>query len=218
MYATMSSIGRLLVDLVLSGETRGDLIRKGSSAWERLAAATSGRVVCGDGTDVISAPMTGVISGSVAGGNFVTALASGYDTLRKGSVHLTATGSGGDGAIVGTGAGSLGNASGITVATIAAGKVALPILMAAAYKFSGEAYAGGSSLELDLGSGALAGLISISNLATSATNKQGACEYAWANSGDFSGDLAIRCSSPYTQPGSAAGTLDVTVWYFEVGA
>ena len=43
------------IDIAIAGETRGDLARRGASGWERVAALTSGNVITGDGTDVVSA-------------------------------------------------------------------------------------------------------------------------------------------------------------------
>lgn len=64
--------------LVLTNQAQGDLIRYSGSVWERLAAATAGQIVCGDGTDVISAAMSGNATISAAGAVSVvgTSLAS----------------------------------------------------------------------------------------------------------------------------------------------
>lgn len=43
-----------VTDLTIASEARGDLLRRGASAWERVAAKTSGNLVGGDGTDVVS--------------------------------------------------------------------------------------------------------------------------------------------------------------------
>jgi hypothetical protein len=40
-------------DLEISSETRGDLLRRGASAWERYAIGTSGKVLQSDGTDPV---------------------------------------------------------------------------------------------------------------------------------------------------------------------
>jgi len=44
-----------VTDLTIASEARGDLLRRGASAWERVAAKTSGNVLTGDGTDAVSA-------------------------------------------------------------------------------------------------------------------------------------------------------------------
>ena len=46
-----------VTDLTIASEARGDLLRRGASAWQRVAAKTSGSVVAGDGTDVVSVPI-----------------------------------------------------------------------------------------------------------------------------------------------------------------
>lgn len=63
-----------VTDLSLTSEAQGDLARRGASSWERLAAKTAGQVVIGNGTDVISAPITGDISASHSAGNLLTAI------------------------------------------------------------------------------------------------------------------------------------------------
>lgn len=44
-----------VTDLTIASEARGDILRRGASAWQRVSAKTSGNVVAGDGTDVVSA-------------------------------------------------------------------------------------------------------------------------------------------------------------------
>jgi len=46
-----------VTDLTIASEARGDLLRRGASTWERVSAKTSGNVVAGDGTDVVSQPI-----------------------------------------------------------------------------------------------------------------------------------------------------------------
>ena len=43
-----------VTDLTIASEARGDLLRRGASAWQRVAAKTAGNLVGGDGTDVVS--------------------------------------------------------------------------------------------------------------------------------------------------------------------
>lgn len=62
-------------DLLISGQTQGDLLRYSGSAWERLAAATSGNILCGDGSDVISAALSGDATISAAGALTIAASA-----------------------------------------------------------------------------------------------------------------------------------------------
>ena len=43
-----------VVNLTIASQARGDLLRRGATAWERVSAKTSGNVVAGDGTDAVS--------------------------------------------------------------------------------------------------------------------------------------------------------------------
>jgi hypothetical protein len=54
-------------DLELSSEARGDLLRRGAAAWERFSAKDSGKVLVGDGTDVVSVAVSGDLTLSAAG-------------------------------------------------------------------------------------------------------------------------------------------------------
>jgi hypothetical protein len=51
--------GGIAADLEVSGNARGDLLRRGDTALERLAAKGSGTFVGGDGTDVVAQTMGG---------------------------------------------------------------------------------------------------------------------------------------------------------------
>ena len=46
-----------VTDLTITSEAHGDLLRRGATVWERVSAKTSGNVVAGDGTDVVSVPI-----------------------------------------------------------------------------------------------------------------------------------------------------------------
>ena len=88
----LSIVGGALVSAVsgftLASQARGDLIRLGASAWERFAAKSSGYLTFGNGTDVISGPMTGDGSVAHSGGNAVLTLA---DQFRVRGVTSDAT-------------------------------------------------------------------------------------------------------------------------------
>lgn len=58
-------------DLQYASEARGDITRRGASAWERHAAATSGQVLLGDGTDIKSTAVSGDVT---INGSGVTAI------------------------------------------------------------------------------------------------------------------------------------------------
>jgi len=61
---TMTNAG--VVALAIASQAQGDLIARGASAWARLAAATAGQLVMGDGTDVVSQALSGDIA-SISG-------------------------------------------------------------------------------------------------------------------------------------------------------
>lgn len=46
-------------ELVFASEARGDILRRGASAWERVSAKTSGQILVGDGTDIASVAVSG---------------------------------------------------------------------------------------------------------------------------------------------------------------
>lgn len=72
------SIVTTTVDLTIASEARGDLLRRGASAWERVAAKTAGSVMSGDGTDAVSVPIATPLAVSASANR--TAL--GVDLLR----------------------------------------------------------------------------------------------------------------------------------------
>jgi hypothetical protein len=57
----------ITADAEYSGEARGDILRRNASSWGVLSAKTSGQMLIGDGTDVISAAMSGDATLSAAG-------------------------------------------------------------------------------------------------------------------------------------------------------
>jgi hypothetical protein len=46
-------------DLEVTSEARGDILRRGASAWERHSAKTSGQILVGDGADIASVAVSG---------------------------------------------------------------------------------------------------------------------------------------------------------------
>jgi hypothetical protein len=49
--AGISNTGVITVtDLTIASEARGDILRRGAAAWERISAKTSGQILVGDGT------------------------------------------------------------------------------------------------------------------------------------------------------------------------
>jgi hypothetical protein len=72
-------------DLELTGEARGDIIRRGATNWERVSAKTSGQILVGDGTDVVSVAVSGDASLSAAGALTVADVTLGSDAA--GDLH-----------------------------------------------------------------------------------------------------------------------------------
>lgn len=54
-------------DLNIASQARGDILRRGASAWERLSAKDSAKILIGDGTDVVSVAVSGDVTISAAG-------------------------------------------------------------------------------------------------------------------------------------------------------
>lgn len=54
-------------DLTITSEARGDILRRGASAWERVSAKDSAKILIGDGTDVVSVAVSGDVTISAAG-------------------------------------------------------------------------------------------------------------------------------------------------------
>jgi hypothetical protein len=79
-----------VTDLTIASEARGDLLRRGTSAWERVAVGTNGQVLTSDGTDPVWAT-----PGGSSGVPLYPRLATGFtDSQRfaRGSVSADAIG------------------------------------------------------------------------------------------------------------------------------
>ncbi len=74
-----------IADVLFTSTARGDIIRRGASAWNNLSAKSAGAVLLGDGTDVISAALSG--DGTLSGAGVLT-LAEGFP--RQAAVSLSA--------------------------------------------------------------------------------------------------------------------------------
>lgn len=78
--ATMTAGGAVSVtDLTIASEARGDLLRRGASTWERVAAKTSGQILVGDGTDIASVAVSGDASLASSGAVTVTGAAAAFN-------------------------------------------------------------------------------------------------------------------------------------------
>ncbi len=88
--ATLAAGGALSVsDLTIASEAQGDLLRRGAAAWERVAAKTSGQILVGDGSDVVSVAVGGDIGLDATGDTEVSDLTMATeargDILRRGA-------------------------------------------------------------------------------------------------------------------------------------
>jgi len=109
-----------VTDLTIASEARGDLLRRGASAWERVSAKTSGNVVAGDGTDVVSQPIATTLAVAPAANLIALGLVAQPDLSAititdSGSATHVATAT----SVVitvpnGTGSGAMSSASGLT--------------------------------------------------------------------------------------------------------
>lgn len=66
-------------DLNIASQARGDILRRGASEWQRLDAKTSGQILIGDGTDVVSVAISGDATISAAGALTVADVTVGSD-------------------------------------------------------------------------------------------------------------------------------------------
>lgn len=86
VVASWASTG---LDDLVTGETRGDILRRGASSWERHVAKASGQILVGDGTDIVSVAVSGDVALSSAGAATVTDLTIASeargDILRRGA-------------------------------------------------------------------------------------------------------------------------------------
>lgn len=80
-----------VTDLTITSEAHGDLLRRGATVWERVSAKTSGNVVAGDGTDVVSQAIATTLAVNAAANLAAIGGAAGpvYPDLSAGSIVAT---------------------------------------------------------------------------------------------------------------------------------
>jgi len=222
----------------LAGMTRGTVKTGNSSgAAADLAASTSGAVLMGNGTDVVSQGLTGdvVLSGAglatiqagvVTGSKIAAATVAGSNMVNNTvtSTQLdvttlqTASGTISSPNITGTSAGQLGNAQGVVlVSAPGAGKVLQLDSAVIMYTFATAAYTGGGNITVNTGGGGAAqtGLISYANSVGKGSSTT-IVFYPLTTAGvaltSNTGLNLVAASAP-TQPGTAAGTIAWQVWY-----
>ena len=128
---------------------------------------------------------------------------------------LSADGTGADGAIVGTGAGSIGNAAGVALVPAVAGKVICPIGLKIAVVFGVAAYTDGGDLTASW-SGTVAatvGITAANSFGLAASGTAYASKADVASNAAIGAPLALKAAAGFTQPGTAAGTAIVTCSY-----
>jgi len=85
--ATIVKGGAMAVsDLTITSEARGDLLRRGATAWERVAAKTDEQILIGDGTDITSVAVSGDIAITNLGAVTVTGITVGSDA--QGDIYI----------------------------------------------------------------------------------------------------------------------------------
>jgi hypothetical protein len=87
-----------VVDLTIASEARGDLLRRGASAWQRVGVGTNGQVLTSDGTDPVWATPSALANPMTTAGDMIVGGGSGVPArLAAGSTAgylLTSNGSG----------------------------------------------------------------------------------------------------------------------------
>jgi hypothetical protein len=203
----LGSAGIEGADLAITGQARGDLLRRGASAWESLVAKTSGSIVLGDGTDVISAAMSGDATISAAGVITLTETLVKYATASIASADIT-----------GTSAGQLGHANGYeVVAAPGAGKVIEFVSGVVILDYATAAYTGGGDVTFNYaaGGGAVSAAVSYANSIGASADKVAVVGYAAPANNQLVANAAINLvvASAPTQPGTAAGVIRTKVTY-----
>lgn len=123
--------------------------------------------------------------------------------------------------IVGTAAGQLGHAQGVILVPAApAGFVNVMTEAVLSYTFATAAYTAGGNLTVNIGAGgaALTGLISAANSVGAASSKVVEFEplATAGNALTAATSINLVAASAFTQPGTAAGTIKVHVWWKQV--
>jgi|WetSurMetagenome_2_1015567.scaffolds.fasta_scaffold10214_6 hypothetical protein len=166
----------IAADLEVSGEARGDILRRDASSWGRLAAKTTGHVLVGNDTDLISAPLTGDVTAAISGTNLVTAIGANtvLSAMMAANLVQIATGTITSADIVATGTGKFGHANGYPLVT-AVGSHNVPEFVSAVliYDYAGAAYGAGGNVTVNLSDGGAAqsDLVAAANFCGAASDK-----------------------------------------------
>jgi hypothetical protein len=187
--------------------TRGSLIVGGvAAAPTELSGKTAGKVLCGDGTDIVSVTMSGDATISAAG---VVSLSE--TMVKYAEVAITSAN------ITDTAAGKLGHADGVVlVADPGATKVVELLSAVLIYDFGGAGYGDGGNITINTNGGAaITGLVSAGNSLGAGADKiygfvplATAARAMTANKG-----LNLVASAAFTNGGSATGVVRIKVAY-----
>jgi hypothetical protein len=162
----------IAADLEVTSEARGDILRRGASAWERLSAKTAAQLLIGDGTDLVSVPVTGDISITAAG---LTAIGAGkvLASMLAANTLQVATGSIASADIVATGSGKFGHANGYPlVAPVGAHNAPEFVSAVLIHDYAGAAYGAGGDVTVNLtGGAAQSDLVAAANFCGAGSDK-----------------------------------------------
>lgn len=183
--------------LHLSSQSRGDVIRRGAGAWERLSAKESGYSLVGDSQDITSAQL-----GTASLANNV---------LKYAETTIAAAD------VTDVSAGKFGHASGYPlVAACGAGTAIEHICSTLIYQYSAAQYGGGGNITVNYpGFSACSALVSAANSVGAAGDK--VCHLMAAtptnNSMPLNTGLNLVAAGAFTNPGTAAGVIRVKTVY-----
>lgn len=88
--AVVSQYSSSGIDDLIASEARGDILRRGASAWERISAKASGQILVGDGTDLVSVAVSGDATLSAAGALTLAVTQAKYVKVTASSAELLA--------------------------------------------------------------------------------------------------------------------------------
>jgi hypothetical protein len=211
--------GGAATDLTLGSDARGMIVRREAATWEGHQAKAAGQILVGDGTDIVSVAVSGDATLAASGALTIASPQRLYAT----TISLSATGAGADGAIVGSGVGALNDAAGVTIVPAVPGKRIMLLEMMCDYTRVTASYTGGGGLYAAYYT-TFVTLVS-TPINTGDSFASGTSSSAWVtainNNANTVGGLSafinkplvIWSSAAVTQPGTAAGTANVTVYY-----
>jgi hypothetical protein len=222
-FAKQSATGS---DISITSQARGDIIRRNASSWGRLSAKTSGAMLIGDGTDVISAAMSGDGTLSAAGAMTIATSAVTTGKILDGTILSAdldetlihyATVSISSAAVTGTSAGQLGHANGYELVAAPGTHKAIEFISAVVINdFATAAYTDGGNVSVNhVGGAAVSGVVSAANSIGAGADKIAIVFPAVPSNNQLLENTALNlvAASAFTQPGTAAGVVRVKVAY-----